>query len=38
MNFYKFHGRLCVQNNIKHEQLVYTAAFNASGWIFAKKI
>jgi len=25
------------QNNIKHKQLVKTAAFNASGWSFAKK-
>jgi hypothetical protein len=37
MNFYEFYARLCGQNNIKHEQLVRTAAFNASGWILAKK-
>jgi hypothetical protein len=37
MNFYEFNALLCGQNNIKHEQLVKTNAFNASGWSFAKK-
>jgi hypothetical protein len=37
MNLYEFYARLCGQNNIKLEQLVKTAAFNASGWSFAKK-
>jgi hypothetical protein len=37
MNFIEFYARLYGQNNIKHEQLVKTASFNASGWSFAKK-
>jgi hypothetical protein len=36
MHFIEFCALLRGQNNIKHEQLVKTASFNASGWSFAK--